>query len=77
MSHQHMGKGGASDRQGRDLLRFMYQTSAKGGGKSYQEWVAQWKNCMDRSKSVDANFYEGYLFDPFRKLFQVSMGCFI
>ena len=43
----------------RDLLRFMYQTSAKGRGKSFQTWNDQWKACMARSQHVQANSVEG------------------
>ncbi len=43
----------------RDLLRFMYQTSAKGRGKSFQTWNDQWKSCMARSQHVQANSVEG------------------
>eukprot|EP00438_Fugacium_kawagutii_P031804 Skav203275 [mRNA] locus=scaffold324:69997:74020:- [translate_table: standard] len=35
----------------RELLRFMYQTSAKGTGKSYQDWLAEWRRCMAHSQS--------------------------
>ena len=49
------------DREPRDLLRFMFQTSAKGKGKSFQHWQEDWKQCMLLSKGVNANSKEGFL----------------
>ena len=49
------------DHDTRDLLRFMYQTSSKGRGKSFQDWQEEWKQCMLLSKTVLANSKEGFL----------------
>lgn len=61
------GKGGgggnmdssSQTREQRDLLRFMYQTSCKGCGKSYQDWIQAWKQCRLLSVNVTANSLEG------------------
>ena len=44
----------------RELLRFMYQTTAKGNGKSFQDWLAAWRQCMSLSSRVSANSLEGH-----------------
>lgn len=49
----------AVTREHRDLLRFMYQVTAKGGGKSYHQWSEEWKGAMTRSRTVHANACEG------------------
>lgn len=52
------------DRQTRDqreILRFMYQTSAKGNGKGYQDWLNAWRQCKSFSVNVNANSLEGAL----------------
>ena len=46
-------------RDHRDLLRFMYQTSAKGKGKTYHQWSEEWKSSMAKSRTVHANALEG------------------
>ena len=63
MSHPG-GSSGANasnpyQRDQRDILRFMYQTSAKGSGKSYQDWMSAWRQCKTLSASVNANSMEG------------------
>ena len=59
------GNGGShldrNTRDQRDQLRFMYQTTAKGRGKSYQDWVQSWRQCRQYSVGVDANCLEGPL----------------
>ena len=54
MNHVNQG------REYRDLLRFFYQTSQKGKGKSYQDWYEAWKQAMQLSTSVAANALEGF-----------------
>jgi len=49
------------ERDTRDLLRFLYQASSKGRGKSFQQWQEEWKQCMILSKGVLANSREGFL----------------
>ena len=48
-------------RDHRDILRFMYQTTAKGQGKSFQDWMQSWRQCKQHSVGVDANSPEGTL----------------
>lgn len=45
----------------RDLLRFIYQTTAKGRGKGFADWQEEWKQCAKLSKHVQANSKEGNL----------------
>lgn len=45
----------------RDLLRFVYQTTAKGRGKGFADWQEEWKQCAKLSKHVQANSKEGNL----------------
>eukprot|EP00435_Cladocopium_sp_Y103_P039154 s2367_g10.t1 len=47
-------------RNNRDLLRFMYQTTAKGKGKGFPDWLASWKQCRLASVNCDANYLEGH-----------------
>ena len=51
-------------REARDTLRFIYQTTAKGQGKSYQDWMASWKQCRTLSVGVQANSLEGIFAAP-------------
>ena len=54
----------ANDRQTRDqrdILRFMYQTQAKGQGKGYQDWLNSWRQCRTNSVNITANSAEGAL----------------
>ena len=63
-SHQSSGKNESAQaisRDQRDILRFMYQTTAKGKGKTYQDWVQSWRQCKQLSVGVDANATEGTL----------------
>ena len=48
-------------RDRRDVLRFIYQTTSKGRGKSYQDWVQSWRQCQQESLGVQANSTEGAL----------------
>ena len=57
----YSNSGEARDRDPRDVLRFLYQTGAKGHGKSYQQWFEAWKQCMLLSRGVTANSREGAL----------------
>ena len=57
-------------RDQRDILRFMYQTSAKGKGKGYQDWLNSWRQCRATSVNVMANSLEGVL-----NAFKVFRGC--
>lgn len=54
MSHQ-----GKDARDQRDVLRFIYQTTAKGQGKSFQDWKQSWRLCLQESSDVQANSKEG------------------
>lgn len=48
-------------RDHRDLLRFMFQTSVKGQGKSFQDWLGTWRLSLRNSEHVQANSLEGVL----------------
>ena len=52
-------------RENRDLLRFMFQTTAKGGGKGFQDWLESWKQCKQASVNCDANSEEGAMHKVF------------
>ena len=47
-------------RDHRDILRFMYQVSAKGRGKTFQEWTRQWREARRMSERTMANAKEGH-----------------
>ena len=46
-------------RDHRDILRFMYQVSAKGKGKSFPEWTRQWREARRASERCKSNAREG------------------
>lgn len=48
-------------RDHRDVLRFIYQTTAKGRGKSFPDWMQSWRSCLQESSGVQANSTEGTL----------------
>ena len=56
MKLHHLEK---QSRDNRDLLRFIYQTTAKGHGKGFPDWLASWKQCRLASVNCDANCLEG------------------
>ena len=62
MSH---GSDARATRDHRDVLRFIYQTTAKGQGKSFQDWKQSWRLCLQESSSVQANSLEGTLFSNY------------
>ena len=66
----YSNSGEARERDPRDVLRFLYQTGAKGHGKSYQQWFESWKQCMLLSRGVTANSMEGPLTasSPFKRI---------
>ena len=47
-------------RDHRGILRFMYQVSAKGRGKTFQEWTRQWREARRMSERTMANAKEGH-----------------
>ena len=56
MKLHHLEK---QSRENRDLLRFIYQTTAKGHGKGFPDWLTSWKQCRVASVNCDANCLEG------------------
>lgn len=58
-SLKDMSSQGKEARDQRDVLRFIYQTTAKGQGKSFQDWKQSWRLCLQESCDVQANSTEG------------------
>lgn len=56
MKLHHLEK---QSRENRDLLRFIYQTTAKGHGKGFPDWLTSWKQCRVASVNCDASCLEG------------------